>query len=109
MGEEDEEEFVVEKILDKRFGKKGKVEYYIKWLNYEDNKDNNTWEPVKNIIGGNKEMVDAFEEDLLAKTKEVEVQNKDQTTDDDVKERGVEPPKEKEPPSSESLLAFEEP
>jgi len=109
QAEEDEEEFVVEKILDKRLGKKGKVEYYIKWLNYEDNKDNNTWEPVKNIIGGNKEMVDAFEEELLAKTKEVEVQNKDQTTADDVKERDVEPPKEKEPPSSESLLAVEEP
>ena len=100
---------MVEKILDKRLGKKGKVEYYIKWLNYEDNKDNNTWEPVKNIIDGNKEMVDAFEEKLLSKNEEVEVQNKDQTTAEDLVEGEVEPPKGKEPPPSESLLAVEEP
>eukprot|EP00091_Calanus_sinicus_P017270 TRINITY_DN37278_c0_g1_i1.p1 TRINITY_DN37278_c0_g1~~TRINITY_DN37278_c0_g1_i1.p1 ORF type:complete len:103 (+),score=40.15 TRINITY_DN37278_c0_g1_i1:441-749(+) len=36
----DEDEFIVENILDKRSGKKGKTEYLIKWKNYDDNADN---------------------------------------------------------------------
>merc|ERR1712130_804212 len=48
----DEEEFIVEEILNKRVGKKGKTEYLIKWKNYDNNDDNNTWEPINNIIDG---------------------------------------------------------
>ena len=41
-----ENEYVVEKILDKR-GHGKKVEYLIKWRGYDDPKEN-TWEPVEN-------------------------------------------------------------
>uniref|UniRef100_A0A914D4E8 Chromo domain-containing protein n=1 Tax=Acrobeloides nanus TaxID=290746 RepID=A0A914D4E8_9BILA len=41
-----DEKYTVEKILEKRF-KNGKIEYYIKWLGY-DNPSDNTWEPAEN-------------------------------------------------------------
>jgi hypothetical protein len=44
----DSEQYVVEKILNKRFVK-GKVEYFIKWQGYEDPSDN-TWEPAENCV-----------------------------------------------------------
>lgn len=43
---EEEEEYSVEKILDKRT-KGGKVEYLIKWEGYPDSE--NTWEPQDNL------------------------------------------------------------
>ena len=66
-GEENEmqeEEFEVETILDKRFTKKGKVEFLIKWKNY-DKPEDNTWEPLSDT-GDDKHMVDAYENKLLA-------------------------------------------
>ena len=44
---ETEEEFVVEKIIDKSFGPDGKVKYLIKWKGY--NSKDNSWEPIDNI------------------------------------------------------------
>lgn len=42
----DEEEYTVEKVLDKRV-RANKVEYYLKWKNYAFSES--TWEPVKNL------------------------------------------------------------
>lgn len=50
MGDAEEEEFTVEKILDKRVKVENNVEvveYYLKWLNYPDS--DNTWEPRGNL------------------------------------------------------------
>ena len=43
-----DEEYEVEKVLDKRVKKGNSVEYLVKWKNYDD-PDDNTWEPADNL------------------------------------------------------------
>ena len=58
--EENEEEYIVEKILDKRYDLDGKVDYLIKWKGYDNS--NNTWEPVENIFCN--DLIEEFEKNL---------------------------------------------
>jgi len=52
-----EEVYIVEKVLDKRKTRSGKIQYLIKWQGY-DEKDN-TWEPAENVLS--KHLITEFE------------------------------------------------
>jgi len=57
----DDNEYIVEKIVDKRKGKNGAAEYLVKWKGWSEK--SNTWEPAKNIKCT--DMIEAFEKDHL--------------------------------------------
>merc|ERR1712106_361280 len=63
----DEETFEIEKILDKRLMKGDKVEYLIKWKNYDDPEDN-TWEPADDLEVAD-ELIQIFETETMVKKK----------------------------------------
>jgi hypothetical protein len=55
-----DEVYIVEKVVDKRKARSGKIQYLIKWQGYDD-KDN-TWEPAENVLSKN--LITEFEEEL---------------------------------------------
>ena len=59
---DDEEDYEVEKILENKKSKKGKVTYLVKWKNFDDPADY-TWEPLDNLEAA-QDLVDKFEKDL---------------------------------------------
>jgi len=56
-----EDEYCVEKILDKRL-RNNKVEYFLKWSDYDDS--GNTWEPEEHLHPNGKELIRDFEKRL---------------------------------------------
>ena len=60
-----DEEYEVEKILDKRTKGKAGLEYLVKWKNFDDPEDN-TWEPADNLTDA-EAKIKLFEKDLEAK------------------------------------------
>ena len=55
----DDSVFFVERIVDKRRGAAGQLEYHVKWWNYPD--EENTWEPDKNCLEDSAVAVKEFE------------------------------------------------
>lgn len=65
-----EEEYEVERIVDKKT-EKGKVYYLIKWKSYSS--DNNTWEPESDLLNQIPDLINQFEEKIKTPIKKIKI------------------------------------
>lgn len=78
------QEYIVEKILDKRETASGKIEYFLKWLGWP--MEDNTWEPAEHL--NCPELIAQFEKEMeerLEFQKDVEKPEKSLETQKDAK------------------------
>ena len=52
----------MEKIIEKRITKRGKVEYLVKWKTFDDIVET-TWEPASNLLLSVRDMIKKFEKE----------------------------------------------
>lgn len=62
----EENMFYVERILDKRINRDGRVQYYLKWHGYDD--EENTWEPIENLNCS--DLIKEYEDQLKNKLRD---------------------------------------
>merc|ERR1712183_738556 len=60
---EEEEEYVVEKLLKHRTTKKNTIEYFLKWKGFPS--EENTWEPAENL--NCPDLIEAYKKDQMEK------------------------------------------
>ncbi|CAG9534340.1 unnamed protein product [Cercopithifilaria johnstoni] len=89
---ESEDEYVVEKILDKRYNRRKKrIEYLIKWAGY-DNESENTWESAENCKSA-PDAIREYEDSLKKNTKKYLLRNRPITEESVSNDDEEKPPK----------------